>query len=131
MSRIKRYKADNEDMEVPLPDLGDASYLMNLLSEAGMISQTGMGIAPLTWTEIRSWLECTQLELSTWELITLREMSCAYAGEYSSASDKSAPPPYTAHVEEIDRAGITNKIQNLLRARMSRKDGPKYLEESH
>ena len=93
-SRQKSLKAANEDsLLLQLPELGEAEYMIPLLYEAGLVEQNGMGIVGLSWKELNSWQECTQVKLHTWEVTTLKQMSDAYASEFSQASKPDHPAP--------------------------------------
>jgi broad specificity phosphatase PhoE len=101
-----------------LPDVEGAEYLVSLLNEAGLVSQTGMGVAPLEWPHIESWLNVTELSLTVWEKLTIKNMSEAYAGEYNQASDPNRPAPYV-HVDEemkVDREAVENRLLSALRS---------------
>lgn len=78
-----------------------------------------MGTVPLTWTEIRNWKECTDTELNTWELITLKTLSDAYTGEYNQASNKTRPAPYSEVDEDVaaNRINVANKLKNAFQSR--------------
>lgn len=74
-----------------------------------------MGVTSLSWSEIESWIKVTQINLSTWEKLTIKAMSEAYAGELNSATKKDCPAPYT-HVDEAliaDRSIVANKLKNV------------------
>lgn len=94
--------------------------MISLLFEAGLVQQSGMGVAPLSWQEIQAWLATTSLQLTTWEKLTLKAMSEAYASEYNQASDKTRPAPYVFVPEDvdedIDRVAIGNKLKSLFRS---------------
>lgn len=79
-----------------------------------------MGTIPLSWTEIRNWKECTDTELTTWELITIKTLSDAYTGEYNQASAKTRPAPYSEVDEDVaaNRTTVANKLKNALQSRM-------------
>lgn len=102
-SRLKSYKELSEDHPLlKLPPIADAEYLVALLNEAGLFESSGMGAMPLSWKELNSWLYCTSLQLSTWEILTIKSMSEAYVSEYNQASEKDRTAPY----EHMDEAGV-------------------------
>lgn len=111
-----------------MPDLDGYEYIINLWHEAGTTCAGAMGCTPLTWNEIESYTTKLSLELSNWELLSIRRLSIEYCGEYHQASDINRPAPfaYEEAEEEIDREAVANKIKNLLRARMKRKAEQKY-----
>lgn len=108
---------DEESTFLKLPEIEGAEYIVGLLQEAGLVSNGGMGVVPLTWSEIESWHRFTQLDLSIWERLMIRTLSEEYASELHRASAKDAPAPYV-HVNEvqIDRKAVANKIMNVFRS---------------
>jgi hypothetical protein len=75
-----------------------------------------MGVDSLTWTEIDSWLRRTELELSTWETLMIKEMSEVYSSELSQATAKDYPAPYiAASQEDIDLATERKRVDSKLR----------------
>lgn len=78
--------------------------------------QTGMGGVALTWTEIKNWLDCTELKLSYWEVATIRTMSNAYVREFNEATDKFRPAPYLQEEVKVDEAEVAAKVANTLRS---------------
>lgn len=118
-SRLQSYKQQDENSSfLKLPDVEGADYLIPLLYEAGLITQTGMGVGPLTWVEINAWLNTTRLKLTVWEKLMLRQMSEAYASEYNQASDKNRPAPFIFVDEsiEVDRKQVADKLGSALRS---------------
>ena len=110
-----------------LPNVEEAEYLVRYWHEAGTVSQGGMGIAPLSWQEIRAWRLENELSLATYEINLIRQMSVEYVGEYHSASAKDRPAPYQEFKEEeFDRAAVGNKIFNVLSSFKKKKDEPTY-----
>jgi len=96
-----------------------------MLFEAGLVSQSGMGIAPLSWQEIHAWLDCTGLHLHTWEVCTIKQMSDAYASEFSQASKPDAKPPYQYVAEEyveqaVDHDAVCASLRNAFRSLMQK-----------
>lgn len=118
-SRLKSYKDFDENSSfLNLPNVDGAEYLITLLFEAGLVHSTGMGVNALPWSEIESWIRVTQIELSTWEKLTIKSMSETYASELSQATAKDRPAPYT-HVDEAliaDRTLIASKLKNAFAA---------------
>ena len=108
-------ETDPDSSFLQLPDLDGAEYLVAHFREAGLMSSQGMGVIPLSWQEIESWLRVTELQLSVWEKLTIREMSEAYVGEFNKASAKDAAAPYLPIVEQVDRAAVSDKVGSVLR----------------
>ena len=98
-----------------IPELYGYDYIVTLLHEAGTVIHTGAAAVPLSWTEIDCWLKLTTLSLSTWEIKMIKEMSHAYAAEYSHAADAEREQPYS-EVENIDRDSVAIKVLSILRS---------------
>jgi hypothetical protein len=119
-SASKQKEDSDEPLEIPLPDISGGEFLMALFNEAGTAIQTGMGLVPLSWQELDSWLRCTQLELSPWEVRTIKSMSNAYANEYAQASKKDRPRPYNPEVrEEISKEDLAKERELIASQAMS------------
>jgi hypothetical protein len=119
-SRLGAFLESSEGGEssfIKFPDIDGAEYLIALFHEAGPMIPTGMGPVPLTWQEIDSWLRCTNLSLSNWEKITIKELSEAYVSELNKATAKDASSPFVPPIEpdEIDRTAVSDKIGSILR----------------
>lgn len=80
------------------------------------MSNNGMGPSPISWVEIQAWMSATGLELSTWEVTVIKELSEAYVSELSLATDLKRPAPYTVADDSLDREEVQNKILDVFRA---------------
>ncbi len=119
-SRLQTFKEGDEDGDSPFlkfPDIDGAEYVVHLFQESGMLIATGMGTVPLSWQEINNWIECTQLDLSIWERLTIKEMSEVYVSELNKATAKDYAAPYVANIEpeNIDRPAVADKLRSVLR----------------
>lgn len=88
-----------------MPDIPqEFGYLLALFFDSGQAMSTGMGLTPLNWQEIESWINVNNLELSLWEIETIKKMSEAYCAEYSRASDPMRQAPYQIEqkIEEVE-----------------------------
>lgn len=84
-----------------MPEINPAfDFLRILFFESGQCLATGQGLVPLTWQEIDAWIRVNQLDLTLWEIETIRKMSEAYCAEYSRATDPQRPAPYSIVKEE-------------------------------
>lgn len=91
--------------------------MISLWERVGFCSNFGMGRVPLTWSEINNWIQATKIDLSTWEVELIAEMSEAYAIEVNS-TDKDRAMPYMEITEESQRS-LNNKwkaVFNRLKA---------------
>jgi hypothetical protein len=60
-----------------------------------------------------------------WELLTIRELSEAYVGEYTQASAKNRPAPYTKVDDDVvaNRSKVASKLKSVF-ASMRRNTKP-------
>lgn len=111
-------------VEVQLPEIPSVlNYLLGHFFSSGQCLQTGQGLVPLTWQELKAYIELNELELCTWEANIIKKMSDAYCAEYSRASDPNRPAPYRKVVEEaeVDQVVKAQRIMQGLSAFRKRK----------
>ena len=104
-----------------MPELYGCGHVVELLLEAGTVSYEGALCHPLTWQEIESWLNCTQLELSNWTITTIRHMSQAYALEHNMGRDEYRPAPSAPVKTEEKQKQSMDALKAGLRSFMSMK----------
>lgn len=122
VSRLQHYLESNPDSdELQMPELNGADYLVSYLTEIGPAVSSGFGPSVVSWSEIDCWLKRTGLDLSPWEVITLRELSKVYVSELSQASDPNRKAPYMkAKPAELPKEEVANKLRSALSS-MARK----------
>lgn len=69
-------------------------YLVKDFNEIGRVQHGGMGMQPLSWSELSAWVSRTGARMTGEECSLIRAMSSAYAGALRSGSEKNAAPPY-------------------------------------
>jgi hypothetical protein len=86
-----------------LPDVDGFEYLTSALIEVGICDQSGMGLGPLTWSELDSFAKRTGDVYTDWEIGLLRQMSSEYAKWHSKGGkqgDIAEDVPYVERNEE-------------------------------
>lgn len=104
--------------EIHLPEVPSPwTSLVGLFSLSGQVSQTGMGLCPLSWAEIQAFIEVNELDLTLYEKELIKKMSEAYCSEHHAASDPKRPAPYKPEVEEdeVDNIGKALGFMEQLR----------------
>lgn len=97
-----------------LPPIGeDLDYLLGYMHRIGFYRSTGMGLVPLSASELAAWQNGSQTPLSSWEFQTLLDMSGAYLRALHEAEDPACPPPYGAPAQTIDRGAVAKGIKSL------------------
>lgn len=114
-SRAERMAADGLQ-RLPFPPVRAGEYLAEYLTDAGPVSAGGMGVAPLSYSEIDAWARTTATPLQPWEAQMLRRLSRAYAASLRASEDAGCLPPW-AEPEAADRAALSARIGDALRAR--------------
>lgn len=105
-------------LDVELPAIPEVfSNLRELFFLSGSAMNSGTGLVPLTWSEIKAFIEVNELELTLWEKGMLKRMSDEYCSEFYQASSPTRPAPYTAKVvEEEDAIAVAMRIRANMRA---------------
>lgn len=111
-------KQNPDSPMLKMPELDDAGYVIEYLLEIGTSMASGFGITPLTWSEIYSWSELSQTELSRWEASTIMSLSRTFTSKYNMFDEKDFPTPYI--LEEFDREEVSKTIGGALRLMASR-----------
>lgn len=73
--------------------------------------QSGNGLIPLTWQEIKAFLEVNELDLTLWERVMLKKMSDAYCVESSRATDINRPAPYNPVKEQTEETALAAALR--------------------
>jgi hypothetical protein len=89
--------------EPDLPDAGPAAYLAGYLWDAGPTAPGFMAPTPLAWTELLAWQSATGVDLTPWELRTLRGASAEYLVQAQASEAHDCPPPYAPALPIVDR----------------------------
>jgi hypothetical protein len=107
--------------EVQLPEIPDQwTYLLGLFFLSGQAIQTGMGLAPISWQEIKAFIEVNDLDLMLFEKELLKKMSEAYCAESHRATDPHRPAPYVEEKEEDEIDRIAQALSFMERMRLLR-----------
>ncbi len=110
-----------------LPELGSSYYIISLWQDCGSVGQGSNGPVPLSWQEIRAWKLINNLNLTGFEISTMRKLSVAYVNAHYEASKKDSPPPWVS--SGYDKAAAGKNIMSKLRGFNKQKEGPKYTIE--
>jgi hypothetical protein len=112
--------------EVELPDIpAQWTSLLGLFFLSGQATQTGMGLAPLSWQEIKAFIEVNELDLMLYEKELLKKMSEAYCAESHKATDPQRPAPYKEEKEEneIDKIAAAIKMREQMQLLRGNRNG--------
>ena len=122
--RVKRAKQDEKPVsrmkalngaDPPLPPLTDGYHLIEHLMEVGPVASNGMGIVPVSYSELQAWRSGCGHHLDAWEFSLLRDLSVAYCSELQDAESPTAPPPWVATPAKDERIDIAKRIKGVLR----------------
>lgn len=82
-----------------------------------------MGLAPISWTEIKSWDEVTRGSLRPWEAETIMELSRHFVSKFNEYDKKNV---YSDHVviedPVIDKAKVADKVGAFFKMLIARRN---------
>lgn len=97
-----------------MPPLGVAGHLVSYLWDVGPAVSTGMGPAPVGHQDIAAFQANTGVELTAWDVQTLRRLSCDYVAQSLNSRDANAPAPYAPSLTQTKRAEVDNGLRSML-----------------
>lgn len=101
------------------PTIEHGQYLLDYAFEIGPSKSTGSGPAVIDWVDIKAWVELNKLDLDSWELLVVREISKAFVSQYYTSEGAIVPPPYQPANTDTDTT--SKRIGNLFRGLIARK----------
>ena len=102
----KGHARNGEVFSTPLPDLPEGwEHMPHLLHQIGTAGAGFSGLIPLSWTDIASWIQLMQAELTSFEIKAIRAMSAAYT---NIANDPKSDCPVERTEEEMQSANEKN-----------------------
>jgi len=105
-----------EGKQVIYPEITN-NYLVKILYEdLGACTVTGNGLAPLSWQEIESWQRQVGIELTPFEINTLKKASEAYVSQTVFSRDPKCLPPVKEVIVDVADDKV-EKIKSLLRSK--------------
>ena len=90
--------------EPSLPDIGPHQYIIDLMQDVGPID--------LTWTELKSWITLTGIDLCAWESRIIMRLSHIYQSHMNQYNNTKATSPY---VEVIEGEALQSNIKSILK----------------
>lgn len=88
-----------------LPDINE--YIANCFHLTGICLSGGMGITPITWAELDSFVNRSAYPLNGWESEQIIMMSRAYCGMHVKAQKLRCIAPYIENMDEDERIEYT------------------------
>lgn len=112
-SRQKRFVDD--EVAVDYPPL-DSDYLIGVFFDVGPALPSGFGPVPLTHLELRCYQDNIGIQLSPWEVRTLRHLSIEYIAEMRRAEEPNCEPPYVDEsLTQFRRTVVARRTRIALR----------------
>lgn len=107
---------DEDDPARTLPDADE--YLTARFVSSGMFLSGGMGMSPLTWTEISAYIDKSGYRLDGWESEQIFNMSQAYCGMSHTSKESTCPAPYNLAATdetalEKNRSIVADKFKRM------------------
>lgn len=88
--------------------------LMTWFVEIGMVENTGMGPAPLSWREIEAWQRAVGVSLDPWRARLIRQLSIEFIAEKGRAEDENCPAPWVSRASDAERRAEEKELRALL-----------------
>ena len=123
-TRYELLKDKNSEL-LNLPEVNYAEYLIDYLFEVGPSMSNGMGLCPISYQEISSWLQTTKTECNSWDVNVIRHLSKVFINQYHESIKVDCPPPYHYMVEnnmEEIRKGIDDKIKSVFANKIKKRE---------
>ena len=92
-------------MDFP-PLSGYERWLVDIAQDVGLASGEGV-VTP--WAEIESYLNLSGLELTMWELKTIRFLSTVYINGLHEFADEETAPPFETEASKEQRAAAEER----------------------
>lgn len=103
-------------MEPPLPPC-PVPFIVEHLVEIGPVVSSGMGSAPIGWSDILAWQACTGVALSPWASRQIRSLSIAYLTMCREAEKPDCPAPWQSTENiETNRDQVSRRLSLALNA---------------
>lgn len=110
----RRERMISEEIEILLPEC-DAFNMVEILYEIGPAESAGMGATALSHLQIRAYQDNIGIDLTPWQVRTLRSMSIAYCRQLSISSDWNTIPPFTEKDQLLhNRERVQSQFKALL-----------------
>lgn len=104
-----------------LPEIKGVEYLVNWMTEVGLYKQSGFGLVPVDWVDIKAWAEMTGTRFTAEEALALMAASRAYCAEYSQGSNPQRVAPDDergyGYSPEVVSANVDANIMVLIKER--------------
>ena len=79
----------------------------------GWCMSSGMGIFPITFTEINAYIQSTNTPLNRQEVLLIKRMSSAYVSEVSDKNPNKLAPYATDKPANIDAQSLVNMFSGI------------------
>lgn len=87
-------------------------YIVDCFELAGVCLSGDMSITPLTWSEVESFVNCSERPLTGWESEQIILMSRDYIVYSHKAKDLGCPSPFNLAANDEDARAINRAIVN-------------------
>lgn len=90
-----------------MPDLEGYEHLLDHLWSVG----PAVAGEPVSFQEIKAWVDLTGVRVDGWEAEALRALSSAWVGEYRAADDAQRPPPFLSAPTSEQRVYVASALE--------------------
>lgn len=99
---------------MPLVEGGE--HIINIFNVLGPATPNSPGMIPLTYSEVKSWVELTNANLHPWEPEAIVTMSRVFVSQLIRSSSKKEPPPYYRDDRSLEerRQQVMDSFKNTM-----------------
>ena len=95
VTRLEQLKINGaEDSDIQMPKVHLIGLVKLFFERVSPAIENGMGLTPLSWQELESFVKVNNMPLSNFELQVLKNASMAYVNQSHKAKDPKSPPPH-------------------------------------
>jgi len=98
---------------IEMPNIEGAEHLLAHLNNMGWCTSSGMGISPLSFIEIKAYIELTETPLNADEVMLIRQMSQGYVSEVQDKNPNKHAPYATSKPAELQASSIINMFSGI------------------
>jgi hypothetical protein len=99
-----------------MPPIDGGEYIYSWLDELGICSQGMSGAMAIQFSELQSWAELTNTDITSWEASLLIKLSRQYTYQSHISSKKDCEAPFQTEVTQEYMAAIRESADKKLRS---------------
>lgn len=98
-----------------MPPVEHYQHVVSWFKDIGPATVGMAGNVPISYTEIRNWVELLDIEISTFEVTALTTMSKQYCYQSYISEDPKCVPPYLTRINDEEMGKIRQNADETIR----------------